>query len=673
MLALAQAVVYNPQLLDSVLKRLHKLRDTVSWGPIVTAQQFETIAPELRPLLLRPWPSEFDQSTSLWTATVTSRERMLYLGQYELPRFFSWVYPARLAGMSTPRTEADINTLRDMGFTHILSLAKESPLSEDWFAFKLVHISIPIRNFRAPTVAEMDIIYDKFQSGGTWLIHCGGGVGRAGTVLACLIAMLGRDDHDHMEIRPRLDANTAVSILRHARPRSLESDIQEKFVTLWISHRWKLSHAPTIIQEPYTKFEHNAQSFLNEDVTYFLIGLPGSGKSWFANAISKRRPKGKTVIIAGQDENGSRAACESQLGRRPLSDTMIILDRCNPSISERMEWLKIAGRICVAVQFNYLLELCRQRIDARLNHQSLRPGRGDTALAQFEKQMQVPSTKEGFAAVLTITSFSAARDAVYRMTGDPPLLKFPRTPHLLDLGASTSDDVVLDSFSSLTGNLTIEEKLDGANLGISLDWNGVIRVQNRSHWISSAEHHQFRQLDNWIEEHLIPIYRLLNRDAHFPERFILYGEWVFAKHSIHYTSLPAPFFAFDLYDRLNDTFLSHNMLSEALRGTGIHQVPLIMETCLITRTDILQLMQRSSMFTSDRIEGVVIRTEDVKRKLTIERAKVVRGDFNAGTGHWAKAPLVLNGIARGFSGEASVPCRVIARRPLSPAQLSAGS
>ena len=575
---------------------------------------------------------------------------MLYLGRHELPRFFSWVYPARLAGMSTPRNEADIDTLRDMGFTHILSLAEESPLNDDWFAFKLVHIAIPIRNFRAPTVAEMDVIYDGVRSGGTWLVHCGGGVGRAGTVLACLIAMLGKDANDPVEDRPQLDANTAIGILRHVRPRSLESDIQEKFVAIWISHRWKLSQVPNVIHEPYTTLEPYAQTFPIDDVTYFLIGLPGSGKSWFANALSKRRPKGKTVIIAGQDKNGSRAACERQLGQRPSSDTMIVLDRCNPSISDRMRWLKLVGRTCVAVHFSYSLDLCKQRIDSRLNHQSLRAGRGDTALAQFEKQMQVPSVKEGFAAVLTITSFSAARDAVQRMTGHPPILKFPRTPHLLDLGASTSDDVVLDSFASLTGNLTIEEKVDGANLGISLDWNGVIRVQNRSHWISSAEHAQFRQLDIWIEEHSKPIHRLLGRDPHFPERFILYGEWVVAKHSVHYTSLPAPFLAFDLHDRLDGTFLSHKTLSAALRGSGIHQVPLITESCSVTRTQILRLLQTPSMFTSDRIEGVYIRTEDAKRKLTIERGKVVRGDFIARNDHWAKAPLVLNGVVRGDFG-----------------------
>ena len=31
---------------------------------------------------------------------------------------------------------------------------------------------------------------------------------------------------------------------------------------------------------------------------------------------------------------------------------------------------------------------------------------------------------------------------------------------------------------------------------------------------------------------------------------MLFGEWLFAKHSKHYTSLPAYFIAFDIYDKV---------------------------------------------------------------------------------------------------------------------------
>jgi atypical dual specificity phosphatase len=94
--------------------------------------------------------------------------------------------------MSTPRNELDIDTLISMGFTDILSLTLETPLPKEWIHLKRIKQTfIPLKNYMGPTAAEMDIIYDKVMEGGVWLVHCGGGLGRAGTVLACLIAMFG--------------------------------------------------------------------------------------------------------------------------------------------------------------------------------------------------------------------------------------------------------------------------------------------------------------------------------------------------------------------------------------------------------------------------------------------------------------------------------------------------
>lgn len=72
--------------------------------------------------------------------------------------------------------------------------------------------------------------------------------------------------------------------------------------------------------------------------------------------------------------------------------------------------------------------------------------------------------------------------------------KFPRTRHLVNTGGSsvTRDDLVMDagelaSFVGPNGRvLTIEEKLDGANLGISLDTNYQVLCQNRSHYVSAG-------------------------------------------------------------------------------------------------------------------------------------------------------------------------------------------
>lgn len=674
-LAYAQALRLNPSLLSGISAKFRRLRHVVSFGPVCTANELESIPIAMRPHLFKPWPANLVVPAiedTLWTCPTTSRERQLFLdpsstGPRELPRFFSWIYPFRLAGMSTPRSEADIDLLIDMGFTQILTLTRESPLDPKWFRSKpaVTHTYLPLENYGTPTLAEMDVVWARYRDdpGTRWLVHCGGGVGRAGTVLACLIAMIGLGDVEHGEQgHPALDAGTAIKLLRHARPRSLESEAQEQFVSKWISHRWKMintaqqqdneSSEPITLFDPATdvvgaRLDPNPNQM--HGTLLFLIGTPGSGKSWFAESIVKRRTAtGLKTVVISQDESGSRAACESQLSRTISGDTLVILDRCNPTSQDRAVWLKLTDRRAIAVYFGYTPSLCRRRIDERINHPTIRAGRGANALDQMSREMQPPSVDtERFVSVITVRSFAAARQVILRLTPSMPLLKFPRTPHLLNLGATTSDDLVADTpFEQLKGAMTIEEKIDGANMGLSLDVTGTeIRVQNRSHWVSSADHAQFKPLDTWVASHRAALLAILDRDPQFPERYLLYGEWCVARHSVLYTKLPDRFIAFDLYDRLDATFTSRRALASLLRGAGVQQVPLLAETHSITREQILEMIQRPSAYSPDaRVEGVYVRFEDPDRQITVSRGKVVRGDFIAGNEYWAKGPLVLNGI-----------------------------
>ena len=371
LLAFAQAVRYNDGMLELMAKHIRGLREEALYGSVISSEERDRIPPDLRPHLVRSFPSQLNEklSTLLWTAQTASRHRVEF-DSCQLPRFFSWLYPGRIAGMSTPKNERDIAALIEMGFTHILSLTAEEPLDEAWFRLKPVdHIFVPIDNLCPPTFMEMDTIYRRMKQGGTWLVHCGGGVGRAGTVLACLIAMLGLDgpdDHDE----PRLAAKEAIKYLRQARPRSLESERQETFVQEWVKHRWGMAHALcTQLSEPVTVLtaESKITSRLSLDgsksTAIIFIGIPGSGKSWLSSAISKRRPKGKTIIVS-QDDSGSRRTCENEFGRSYSTDTLLILDRCNPTVEDRKYWLSLcqAGRR-IAVFFDYTRELCLQRVD----------------------------------------------------------------------------------------------------------------------------------------------------------------------------------------------------------------------------------------------------------------------------------------------------------------------
>ena len=84
----------------------------------------------------------------------------------------------------------------------------------------------------------------------------------------------------------------------------------------------------------------------------------------------------------------------------------------------------------------------------------------------------------------------------------------------------------------------IAEKVDGAQMGISIDENYKLMVQNRSHYVNSKSHSQFEKLDKWIMDHSQSLFEILDQDT------ILFGEWLYAKHSISYTNLPDYFINF---------------------------------------------------------------------------------------------------------------------------------
>ena len=85
--------------------------------------------------------------------------------------------------------------------------------------------------------------------------------------------------------------------------------------------------------------------------------------------------------------------------------------------------------------------------------------------------------------------------------GHEDFFKFPRTHHLADAGGSggTRDDLLMTDADAVKflggGKVTViaEEKLDGANLGISIDKeSGAIMTQNRGHFVNSETAKQWR-------------------------------------------------------------------------------------------------------------------------------------------------------------------------------------
>lgn len=254
--------------------------------------------------------------------------------------------------------------------------------------------------------------------------------------------------------------------------------------------------------------------------------------------------------------------------------------------------------------------------------------------------------QEGFGAVARVCCQGAAFELVLKLGGPVPFHKFPRTEHLVDLGAATNDDLIVTKspVGSLQGNIAIEEKVDGGCVGISLGSDLGILVQNRSRYITPKTHAQFAKLGGWIESHRQQLFDLLYRDVQMPERFMLFGEWVAATHAIHYTALPDRFLAFDLYDRLKDQFVSRPVLSALLENTDIHQVPLMMAcTGSVKVADLCQMTKQQSAFHDGLVEGVYVRLQEGGK--VVQRLKIVRANFTPGNSEWNQQ-ITMNELLR---------------------------
>lgn len=216
---------------------------------------------------------------------------------------------------------------------------------------------------------------------------------------------------------------------------------------------------------------------------------------------------------------------------------------------------------------------------------------------------------------------------------------FPHTPHLVWLGeGNPRDDKVLsapDAQALLAGDVVVEEKLDGANLGLSLSTSGELLVQNRGQYLEPPYRGQFERLGAWLAARTGQLFGGLH------EGVILFGEWCAARHSLAYDRLPDWFVAFDVYDRAEGRFWSTTRRDALAGAMDIEVVPPIFRG-KVTAPRLIELINsRPSAFRAGPLEGLVIRAE-VGEWLSA-RAKLVRAEFTQAIGdHWSRRSVTWN-------------------------------
>lgn len=217
--------------------------------------------------------------------------------------------------------------------------------------------------------------------------------------------------------------------------------------------------------------------------------------------------------------------------------------------------------------------------------------------------------------------------------------RFPHTPHVAWLGEGIPrDDKLLapqEVDRLLATEVVVEEKLDGANLGISLRQDGQPRVQNRGQYLVEPFSGQFSRLSSWLSQHHYELTGALG------SHLILFGEWCAARHSLDYESLPDWFLFFDVYDREHSRFWStvrRNVLAASL---GLTVVPQLLRGRVTLEALKSLLASHPSHYRQGPLEGVVIRNESAD--WCEARAKLVRAEFTRTISeHWSRRTIQWN-------------------------------
>ena len=261
------------------------------------------------------------------------------------------------------------------------------------------------------------------------------------------------------------------------------------------------------------------------------------------------------------------------------------------------------------------------------------------------------------------------------------LYKYPRTPHLTGSRLQPGDEELpVVPLRELAGRrVVVEEKLDGANSAVSFGEDGRLLLQSRGHFLDGGPREKhFGLLKAWAGSIQRVLWETLGA------RFVMYGEWLYAKHTIFYDRLPHYFFEFDIFDQGREEFLSTELRGELLRKLPIVSAPVLYAGAVRSARQLERLIKPSE-FQSDAwrealaevcgsrgldsgralletdpaelMEGLYVKVGGGGR--VAERFKLVRASFlqaldDSGE-HWLNRPVIPNRLREGVDLFAPLP------------------
>lgn len=228
------------------------------------------------------------------------------------------------------------------------------------------------------------------------------------------------------------------------------------------------------------------------------------------------------------------------------------------------------------------------------------------------------------------------------------MIKYPKTPRLKSV---LEDDKLLKSWRK--HHTVISEKLDGANAGISFSPEGLLMLQSRGHVLTGGHRErQFELFKQWGHGNLQALYGALG------DRYVLFGEWLYAKHKIFYDALPGYFVEYDVYDKEKEHFMSTERRAQLIGQLGIPPAPILHQGTFGKINSFAKYIGDSAFKTvewkrhleslegtddSTLMEGIYIKVEDEEK--VVGRIKFPRPEFEKirdDNTDWLRRPIIKN-------------------------------
>jgi hypothetical protein len=211
--------------------------------------------------------------------------------------------------------------------------------------------------------------------------------------------------------------------------------------------------------------------------------------------------------------------------------------------------------------------------------------------------------------------------------------KYPRTPHFPFSPGGTSDDRRIESVEGFLGTaVVLTEKMDGSNVCLEA---GACFARSHAAKPSHESFSSFKALHATVQRRI-------------PEGVQVFGEWLYAKHSISYGALPSYLMVFGVRDLATMQWASWSEVELWAEELGVTTTPVLSRTAGLGRAEEVRKLVESHATAPSRCgglcEGAVLRLAGSFADAAFETsvAKYVRAGHVQTDKHWKSQKVVRN-------------------------------